>query len=54
MPDFLYLLEQSCGNRKLALPEVSQSDFEHIINEIMELTLEWQGLGEGQTLTLKF
>ncbi|ABI40883.1 conserved hypothetical protein [Shewanella sp. MR-4] len=51
---FLYLLEQSCGNRKLALPEVSQSDFEHIINEIMELTLEWQGMGEGQSLTLKF
>ncbi|KPN78318.1 MAG: cytoplasmic protein [Shewanella xiamenensis] len=51
---FIYLLEQACSNRKLAVPEISQSDFEHIINEIMELTIEWQGMGEGQSLTLKF
>ena len=51
---FRYLLEQACQSRELAVPNISQTDFEHIINEIMELTLEWQGMGEGQSLTLKF
>lgn len=51
---FIYLLEQACNSRGLAVPTVSQSDFEHILNEIMELSIEWQGMGEGQSLTLKF
>ncbi|MCS6204837.1 cytoplasmic protein [Shewanella baltica] len=51
---FIYLLEQACNSRDLAVPTVSQSDFEHILNEIMELSIEWQGMGEGQSLTLKF
>ncbi|MGI2058836.1 cytoplasmic protein [Shewanella baltica] len=51
---FVYLLEQACNSRGLAVPTVSQSDFEHILNEIMDLSIEWQGMGEGQSLTLKF
>lgn len=51
---FIYLLEQACNSRGLAVPTVSQSDFEHILNEIMDLSIEWQGMGEGQSLTLKF
>ena len=51
---FIYLLEQACNSRDLAVTTVSQSDFEHILNEIMELSIEWQGMGEGQSLTLKF
>ncbi|MGI2069935.1 cytoplasmic protein [Shewanella baltica] len=51
---FIYLLEQACNSRDLAVLTVSQSDFEHILNEIMELSIEWQGMGEGQSLTLKF
>lgn len=51
---FVYLLEQACNSRGLAVPTVSQSDFEHILNEIMDLSIEWQGMGEGQSLALKF
>ncbi|ABM22951.1 MULTISPECIES: hypothetical protein [Shewanella] len=52
--EFIYLLEQASSSRKLALPQISEVDFDHILNEIMDLTVEWQGLGEGQSLTLKF
>ncbi|MCU7986600.1 MULTISPECIES: cytoplasmic protein [Shewanella] len=51
---FIYLLEQACSSRDLAVPTVNQTDFDHILNEIMDLSVEWQGMGEGQSLTLKF
>ncbi|HAY95441.1 cytoplasmic protein [Shewanella sp.] len=51
---FIYLLEQACSSRDLAVPTVNKTDFDHILNEIMDLSVEWQGMGEGQSLTLKF
>jgi hypothetical protein len=52
--EFTRLLAQTCHRHNLPTPSVSQVDFEHILAEIAELSLEWQGLGEGQSLTLKF
>lgn len=51
---FRYLLEQACHGRALAVPNINETNFYHIINEIIELSIEWQGMGEGQSLTLKF
>ncbi|QYJ91285.1 cytoplasmic protein [Shewanella halotolerans] len=51
---FCYLLAQSCEQRGLAIPLVSEHEFKLIIDEITELTRQWQALTPGQSMTLVF
>ena len=51
---FSYLLEQSCEQRELAIPQVSEHEFEQMLASITQLSTQWQSLTAGQSITLVF
>lgn len=51
---FSYLLAQSCEQRGLVIPQVSEHEFEQMLASITQLSTQWQSIAAGQSITLAF
>ena len=51
---FKYLLQQTCENRNIPVPVVSETQYSDLVLLLNQLNNQWKGVVSGQAITVKF
>lgn len=52
--DLLYLVEQTCTSRNIAMPVISENHFSTLKLKLLDLNMKWKSMSQGETISEQF